>query len=923
MDICVVIFGVFFIFFTGKSEGKRKNKSFWLNFRKSQKGVTRQTSRVGDDVGFVASEITMSDEERIQLMMMVKENMISVEEALARLKEFELQSRHNFRSEPVERAEPCGPPTHDPLSCNTCELSDAEQEESLAFRRLHKLVNSTRKVKKKLIRMEEGRKSGAEESVSLEGSPRHLVGEVAAVTSLYTDVHKRQAAVAATGAATVARSTDGTVDTLAAALRDHLAYDRDWDSLPTSPSSSSLETCSSHRAALAKTAASGSLGRHHGNLITAGARGEEAGREAGREAGQRSGSSLSELEGRGQGPPALARSVTDGELRRRALSPLSFPGRTCSFGGFDLNNRIVHSFHCDCDSSNKDGGGARDGVKSPTTSRISLGKKVKSSSPDRTSSCPQSPHRTPSSPGKTKLKPGGSVESLRSSLSGQSSMSGQTVGTTDSSNSNRETVKSEDGEEDELPYRGPFCGRALVHTDFTPSPYDTDSLKLKSGDMIDIISKPPMGTWMGLLSGKVGTFKFIYVDVVSEEQEVKPKKNRRRRKARQPKPTSVDELLDRINLKEHLPTFLFNGYEDLDTFKLLEEEDLDELNIRDPQHRAVLLTAVELLQEYDGSSDPERSGQPGDKELLERRGLLADSPRDSGCYESNENLANGRDQRTSSISRSSSGFESSHLLSSETPIHPLILTDPFCPIKTPLRPPRTPLTEPRSWSYEELREVKVVPSQSRLCFSLARPPTPTRLASSYRWGKNDRYRISREAHRSSGSVSVTFDVDRKRPETRWSSSTSEQTPIDQSASAQPEQTTRCSHPMLSTPPKDQSLYLRKGTLMSFAPPAGTPMGHPIAGGQQRPAGCGSVVARGSLNTGNLESLMEERLQTQGIDLTIEPFTDKSFSVELDRSMDEVAVAMDTVSVRELRNQHRLAVSIPGVAVGGSKTHSQV
>lgn len=52
-----------------------------------------------------------------------------------------------------------------------------------------------------------------------------------------------------------------------------------------------------------------------------------------------------------------------------------------------------------------------------------------------------------------------------------------------------------------------------------------------------------------------------------------------------------------------MPTFLFNGYEDLDTFKLLEEEDLDELNIRDPEHRAVLLTAVELLQEYDSTWD--------------------------------------------------------------------------------------------------------------------------------------------------------------------------------------------------------------------------------------------------------------------------------------------------------------------------------
>lgn len=64
---------------------------------------------------------------------------------------------------------------------------------------------------------------------------------------------------------------------------------------------------------------------------------------------------------------------------------------------------------------------------------------------------------------------------------------GQTVSTTDSSASNRESVKSEDGDDEELPYRGPFCGRALVHTDFIPSPYDTDSLKLKVRDL-DLIS---------------------------------------------------------------------------------------------------------------------------------------------------------------------------------------------------------------------------------------------------------------------------------------------------------------------------------------------------------------------------------------------------------------------------------------------------
>lgn len=33
--------------------------------------------------------------------------------------------------------------------------------------------------------------------------------------------------------------------------------------------------------------------------------------------------------------------------------------------------------------------------------------------------------------------------------------------------------------EEECTYQGQFCGRACVHTDFVPSPYDTDSLKLK------------------------------------------------------------------------------------------------------------------------------------------------------------------------------------------------------------------------------------------------------------------------------------------------------------------------------------------------------------------------------------------------------------------------------------------------------------
>ncbi|XP_040408711.1 SAM and SH3 domain-containing protein 1-like isoform X21 [Cygnus olor] len=358
----------------------------------------------------------------------------------------------------------------------------------------------------------------------------------------------------------------------------------------------------------------------------------------------------------------VCRSLTDGEMKK-SLGSLSH-GRTCSFGGFDLTNRSLHIGN-NSEQMGKEGDFVyKEVIKSPSASRISLGKKVKSvketmkkrmskkyssslseqeSSPGVMPGSPQSPPPDTDSLDKPKLKAGGSVESLRSSLSGQSSMSGQTVSTTDSSTSNRESVKSEDGDDEEPPYRGPFCGRARVHTDFTPSPYDTDSLKLKKGDIIDIISKPPMGTWMGLLNNKVGTFKFIYVDVLNEEEEKPKRPTRRRRKSRPPQPKSVEDLLDRINLKEHMPTFLFNGYEDLDTFKLLEEEDLDELNIRDPEHRAVLLTAVELLQEYDSNSDQSGSQE---KLLIEGQGLSGCSPRDSGCYESSENLENGKTRRT-------------------------------------------------------------------------------------------------------------------------------------------------------------------------------------------------------------------------------------------------------------------------------------
>ncbi|NWR52879.1 SASH3 protein, partial [Regulus satrapa] len=212
-------------------------------------------------------------------------------------------------------------------------------------------------------------------------------------------------------------------------------------------------------------------------------------------------------------------------------------------------------------------------------------------------------------------------------------------------------------------YTGPFCGRARVHTDFTPSPYDKDSLKLQKGDIISIIEKPPVGTWTGLLNNR-----FIYVDVIPEEM-VPARRSRGSSRNKRLKPKTLHELLERINLQEHIPTLLLNGYQTLEDFKELRDTHLNELHITDPQHRAKLLTAAELLLDYDSRSPWGGGGRPltghpssttnttpplsaasepedGDtSEVLplpsEPKG---DIPRDSGCFEGSETLDSSREE---------------------------------------------------------------------------------------------------------------------------------------------------------------------------------------------------------------------------------------------------------------------------------------
>ncbi|XP_054902593.1 SAM domain-containing protein SAMSN-1b isoform X2 [Poeciliopsis prolifica] len=203
-----------------------------------------------------------------------------------------------------------------------------------------------------------------------------------------------------------------------------------------------------------------------------------------------------------------------------------------------------------------------------------------------------------------------SLESLYSLKSGQSSSSGVTSGSNCSSN--RESLRLED---DPASARR-FCCQARVHTEFVPSPYDTESLALKVGDVIDVIAKPPMGTWTGSLNGRTGNFKFIYVDVLTHPSGTTLHEASQR--------STVQEALRRLGLEERASSPQRGGHQAVD--------DPMELNVTRPERRERPLAAVNSLQLLrsnslaggESSPEPERSGEYVKEDVKSR-------PRDSGC----------------------------------------------------------------------------------------------------------------------------------------------------------------------------------------------------------------------------------------------------------------------------------------------------
>ncbi|XP_060753739.1 SAM domain-containing protein SAMSN-1a isoform X2 [Neoarius graeffei] len=265
-------------------------------------------------------------------------------------------------------------------------------------------------------------------------------------------------------------------------------------------------------------------------------------------------------------------------------------------------------------------------------------KQIKSCSEDVGDDTDREPEGGTESSSQLGKTPNHSNNSLESLSIGQSSSSAMTSSLDVSGN--RDSLRLDE----DASYTGPFCGRARVHTDFVPSPYDTDLLKLKVGDIINIISKPPMGIWTGMLNNKVGNFKFIYVEVLLEkekdeeeekEEEEDALKIRPQRLSKRPRPKTLLELLERLHLEEYASTLLLNGYQSVDDLKHLKDQHLIELNVTDPEHRRKLLAASEVIydmgrgeldeDETKGEEDDEDKDEDDDEEA-------SDCPRDSGCF---------------------------------------------------------------------------------------------------------------------------------------------------------------------------------------------------------------------------------------------------------------------------------------------------
>ena len=126
--------------------------------------------------------------------------------------------------------------------------------------------------------------------------------------------------------------------------------------------------------------------------------------------------------------------------------------------------------------------------------------------------------------------------------------------------------------------------------------YDREALRLRRGDIIDVIETNPNGTWRGHCRGRVGNFKFLNVETIpsrhtrlsSEAREAGGHEERVMRTR------SVLQLLASVNMTQYLSVLTLNGFDNLESLYKLDKPTLDYFGIVNPVQQSQLLGAIQV-----------------------------------------------------------------------------------------------------------------------------------------------------------------------------------------------------------------------------------------------------------------------------------------------------------------------------------------
>ena len=111
------------------------------------------------------------------------------------------------------------------------------------------------------------------------------------------------------------------------------------------------------------------------------------------------------------------------------------------------------------------------------------------------------------------------------------------------------------------------------------------------------------------------------------------------------KPGNIEEVLEYLNMCEHLPVFVLNGYENLSLFKDLDAEELEYLGIINEEQRNKLLTMAILLFPKEVNRDKQRDTDDDEHSS----DINADSNRDENSCKISENKEKMKLKRIQSI----------------------------------------------------------------------------------------------------------------------------------------------------------------------------------------------------------------------------------------------------------------------------------